>query len=1022
MITSPSQALRQARPHPFAATTAALEALVPGTPSTATVLLPSLRKAPLDSPVLFRITPRRQPATRPSALEWRVPVLMLDPAKVETSLAPLVDPAAADTPPGQWQDVDVRPAPSLRHLFDVARYAAELVERGRVLPALANAQACPEARWRAVLTGQDAAAAVALIAAAPPSVRAASPTSSAATLVSEALDTIADALARTQLVGSILPPRRGRRPARLPAAEAWVEALTGPDARFDADPDELRELDERLQPWADARVETPGPAQLVLRLRDPNVHASPEDAFLDAQPATAPPAADAGPDAAAAPTWELEFLLRSRTDPSLLVDAPRIWGGDGSLARWLERPREVLLTELARAQRAFPRLEAGLRQAQPSGLSLDAEATYDFLTQGATALDEAGFEVLLPAWWRRPARVGLRLSATPSDHGETGFGFGRDQLCEFRWDLAVGEHGLSDDEIAVLSAAKSPLVQLRGQWVAIDPAQLARGLEFLRSEGTGRRSAAELLTLALSHPDDLELPLPLTDVAAEGWLGDVLVGTVPDTVTGIEPPDSFTATLRPYQHRGLDWLSFLGRLGLGACLADDMGLGKTIQLLALESTARHRAADSADSPTAPTLLLCPMSLIGNWEAEAARFAPALRVHAHHGPERLRDEDLTAALAGTDIVVTTYATALNDMDQLAEVEWERVVLDEAQAIKNRLSRTAKAVRRLQAGQRIALTGTPVENRLTELWSIMDFLNPGVLGSPELFRARFSTPIERHRDDDAAKLLRRVTRPYILRRVKTDPAVIDDLPEKIEIKQHYRLTVEQASLYQAVVDEMMQRIEGSEGIERRGNVLAAMTKLKQVCNHPAQLLHDRSPIGRRSGKIIRLEDILDEILAEGDRVLCFTQYTEFAELLVPHLAARFDTDPAYLSGSTSRERRSELVERFQSGEGSPLFVLSLKAGGTGLNLTAANHVIHLDRWWNPAVEDQATDRAFRIGQKRNVQVRKFIGTGTLEERIDQMIDEKKELANMVVGDGEAWLTELSSAQLRDLFALSKDAVGE
>lgn len=317
---------------------------------------------------------------------------------------------------------------------------------------------------------------------------------------------------------------------------------------------------------------------------------------------------------------------------------------------------------------------------------------------------------------------------------------------------------------------------------------------------------------------------------------------------------------------------------------------------------------------------------------------------------------------------------------------------------------------------------MENRLAELWSIMDFVNPGILGSPDVFRTRFAAPIERYRDERASGLLRRITRPYILRRVKTDPTIIDDLPEKIEIKQHYRLTVEQASLYQSVVDEMMERIEGSEGIERRGNVLAAMTKLKQVCNHPAQLLHDRSPIGRRSGKVIRLEEILEEILAEGDRVLCFTQYTEFAEMLLPHLSARFDTDVAYLSGSTPRHRRTELVDLFQSGEGPPIFLLSLKAGGTGLNLTSANHVLHLDRWWNPAVENQATDRAFRIGQRRRVQVRKFVATGTLEERIDKLIDDKQALADLVVGDGESWLTDLSTSQLRDLFALSKGAVGE
>lgn len=1004
-VTSPSQALRQARPHPFAASAQNLATLVDGTASTSTLLLPSVRRSPLDSPEIVRLAPRSPREAAASLLAWSVPSVLPDPAALGETLARFTDPDALNGDSPGWA-VDVRPAASVRYLVDLARYAEELVDRGRVLPVLERDGHRAEARWRVALTGPDAVAAHALISEMPPAFRATQASKDPAALATEVLNTITDALVRLRLPTSFLPPRRGRRPVHPPTLEAWLDALTGPDSRVDADPAELAALETQLQPWAAIGREEPGPAHLVLRLSDPGTSRS-----MDAV------------DPTDSEGWRLEFLLRSRADPSLLVDAERVWIDDGALARWLERPREVLLSELARAQRVYPGIEPGLRQAQPTGLTLDTESAYRFLTGSVTALDEAGFEVLLPAWWGRRGRLGLRLTTTPSDPGATDSAFGRDQLCDFRWDLAVGEHGLSDAEIAALAAAKSPLVRLRGEWIALDHAHLARGLEFLLREGSGQKTAGEILALALSHPEDLDLPLALLDVEAGGWLGDILHGTVSDSISDVEPPQSFTATLRPYQSRGLGWLDFLGRLGLGACLADDMGLGKTVQLLALEATARARHATEAGAPACPpTLLLCPMSLIGNWQAEASRFAPGLRVLAHHGPDRAHGDELLAALPASDLVVTTYATALNDIEELAVIEWARVVLDEAQAIKNRLSRTAKMVRRLKSDQRIALTGTPVENRLAELWSIMDFLNPGILGSPELFRTRYATPIERSRDEEAAGMLRRLTRPYILRRLKTDPTVIDDLPEKIEIRQDYRLTVEQASLYQSVVDDMMRRIEDSEGIERRGNVLAAMTKLKQICNHPAQLLHDHSSVGRRSGKIIRLEEILEEILAEGDRVLCFTQFTEFAELLVPHLASRFDTDIAYLSGSTPRQRRTELVERFQSGVGAPVFVLSLKAGGTGLNLTAASHVLHLDRWWNPAVENQATDRAFRIGQKNRVQVRKFVGTGTLEERIDQMIEDKKALANLAIGDGESWLTELSTTQLRELFALSKDAIGE
>ena len=486
-------------------------------------------------------------------------------------------------------------------------------------------------------------------------------------------------------------------------------------------------------------------------------------------------------------------------------------------------------------------------------------------------------------------------------------GLGREQVADFRWSLAVGDGAdavLDEDEITALVAAKAPLVRLRGAWVSVDQAALRRGLEFLRRGERRPPTVADVLALA-AGVDDGDLPLPLAGVDAAGWLGDLLAGSAERTLTPVEPPAGFTAQLRPYQQRGVAWLAFLASLGLGACLADDMGLGKTVQLLALE------AHDRRDAYPGPTLLLCPMSMVGTWEREAARFVPGLRVRAHHGPARPRGDDLRTALVGTDLLVTTYATAARDADDLADVDWHRLVLDEAQAVKNARSLPARAVRRFRARHRVALTGTPVENRLAELWSIMDVLNPGILGTAERFRTRFAVPVERHGNTDAAELLRRTTRPFLLRRVKTDPSIVDDLPDKIEIAQHYRLTREQASLYRTIVDDMLEKIEDSSGIDRRGNVLAAMTKLKQVCNHPALLLHDGSPIGRRSGKVVRLEEILAEVLAEGDRALCFTQFAEFGHLLVPHLSARLDTEVAFLHGGLPRRRREEIVQRFQDG---------------------------------------------------------------------------------------------------------------
>jgi SNF2 family DNA or RNA helicase len=418
-------------------------------------------------------------------------------------------------------------------------------------------------------------------------------------------------------------------------------------------------------------------------------------------------------------------------------------------------------------------------------------------------------------------------------------------------------------------------------------------------------------------------------------------------------------------------------------------------------------------------VVSPVSVLGNWERELARFAPHLRLLVHHGPDRHDDDPagdgFAARAAAHDVVLTTYSLVARDLEHLRTVAWGRLVLDEAQQVKNPATGQAKAVQQLEAGRRVALTGTPVENRLSELWSIMHILNPGLLGSARSFRQRFALPIERDRDSEATELLRRVTGPFVLRRLKTDRSIITDLPDKIETVDRCPLTREQVTLYQAVVDDLLAGAEAAEGITRRGLVLAGLLRLKQVCNHPAHLLADGSPLAGRSGKLTRVEELLEEILAEGDKVLCFTQFKAWGELLLPHLQRRFATEALWLHGGVRRAARDDMVARFDEPGGPQLFLISIKAGGTGLNLTAASHVIHLDRWWNPAVEDQATDRAYRIGQRRNVQVHKLVSTGTVEERIDELITAKRDLAQRVVGTGEDWITGLTTSQLRDLVTL-------
>ncbi|GAC1423660.1 MAG: hypothetical protein NVSMB54_05160 [Ktedonobacteraceae bacterium] len=456
-------------------------------------------------------------------------------------------------------------------------------------------------------------------------------------------------------------------------------------------------------------------------------------------------------------------------------------------------------------------------------------------------------------------------------------------------------------------------------------------------------------------------------------------------------------------------------------VANNIVCHNTVQLITL--LLHDRETQQKASLLHPTLLICPMSIVGNWQRELQKFAPSLKVMVHHGMERLSGQAFVDEVQKHDIVITTYSLALRDKEHLAPITWEQVVIDEAQNIKNESAKQTQAIKKLDANYKIALTGTPVENRLSELWSIMEFLNPGYLGSGTEFHKNFATPIERYHNAERADALKRLTQPFILRRLKTDKEIIQDLPDKMEMKVFCNLTQEQASLYEAVVKEMLERIEEADGIERKGLVLATLTKLKQVCNHPAHFMGDGSRLELRSGKLNRLEEMLEEVVATGDKALIFTQFAEMGGLLRTELQVRLGREVLFLHGGTQKKQRDMLVQRFQEERrGAPLFILSLKAGGVGLNLTAANHVFHFDRWWNPAVENQATDRAFRIGQKKNVQVHKFVCVGTLEERIDQMIEQKKELAESIVGNGENWLTEMSTSQLKELFALSREAVGE
>jgi len=906
-----------------------------------------------------------------------------------------------------------------------SKLALDLTSRERIVPTVVRLNGKVQARWAAALQAPEDAGRVHDIARCMPPAAHAVPASAGPprsvwapeTLLRTFLDAAVDALVRAAKGGpaaprpaiapkSIRTTRRKRKtngggaPAdddHTPWEDRWLAALEGAEGTFEAQGFAERTLIDDLDAWS----------RPVLGERD----------RLRACFRLELPAEDGKP-------FVLRFLLQSPDDPSLLVDAAEVWRTEGrslaKLGRAFRGPQESLLQALGRAARLFPPIHESLFEARPERLELAPSAAWAFLSEGAPALGEAGFGVIVPAELtaagQRRLRLRMKVGATTKTAGAVSgvAGLRLEQMLSFDWEAALGEHTLSKRELAALARHKAPLVRHRGQWVVVDPRELA-AIHKRLTGGEGRMHAADALVAALTGEttqDGLHVA-----VSARGSFAAVLEqlrGPAPLTTRS---PKSLRGQLRPYQTRGFAWLTTMAELGLGACLADDMGLGKTIQLLAFLLERHGRAR----SDPRPALLVAPTSVLGNWEREIERFAPSLVAVPHYGPDRARDAKDIPRKSGT-FVLTSYGLLRRDVDLLSRVEWSAVALDEAQNIKNPVSATAKAARALPAAHRFALTGTPVENRLSELWSIFEFLNPGLLGPLETFRREYAVPIERYGNEPAAGRLKRIVGPFLLRRVKSDPTIIDDLPPKNEMKVVCTLTREQVTLYQAVVDEEMRRIESADGIERRGRVLALLSFLKQVCNHPAQYLGEPGPLARRSGKLERVTEMLEEALAAGDKALVFTQFREMGDRLEAHFDARLGVETMFLHGGIRKRKRDEMVSRFQeSPQGPRVFVLSVKAGGTGLNLTAANHVFHFDRWWNPAVEDQATDRAYRIGQNRAVQVHKLVCAGTVEEKIDQLLEQKRGLASRIVGTGEQWITELGNRELRELFSLGGHAAG-
>ena len=741
-------------------------------------------------------------------------------------------------------------------------------------------------------------------------------------------------------------------------------------------------------------------------------------------------------------TWTLTFALQSAEDASREVSAVEVWGESGSEGGSDDRLPELFLNELDRAAMLYPKLEDSLEESTPSEIELTTVEAHRFLVEYLPLLEESGFRTTVPFWWgseQSTLSANLHIDSPAlevalAEQAEGSFGstsvLGLNAIVECRWQVAVGGHLLTQEEFENLLKQKQPLVQVQGKWVHLQKGAIEDAKRLFLDGAKTEMQLLQALRMAQGDGETLHT-LSIGGLTATGWVHELLESTTDsESLPEIQQPPKFEGQLRPYQLTGLRWMAFLSKFGIGTCLADDMGLGKTIQLIAL---LQHERIEQGMG-VGPTLLVVPTSVIGNWERELDKFSPEISVHVHHGIDRPLGDEFAEIVAERDVIITTYGLVHRDRETLNRISWHRVALDEAQYIKNPPTKQAQSIRALKAWHRVALTGTPVENRLIELWSIMEFLNPGYLGPASTFKRTIARPIEQRRDPKRADQLRRMIQPFVLRRLKTDATVIDDLPDCVQTKEYANLTPEQAGIYEQVVNKMVSEVERSEGIQRRGLVLSTLVKLKQVCNHPghyAQAGHrdgvtltESSAPGlqsTRSGKSSRLMSLLEEVMAAGEKALVFTQFREMGHLLSAMIQHDLDVDTLFLHGGTPPKRRQQFIDRFQADDGNvPVFILSLKAGGVGLNLTAANHVFHYDRWWNPAIENQATDRAFRIGQTKTVHVHKFVCTGTLEERIDQMIEQKMELAENIVGSGEQWLSDLSAGRLREMLVLRESAL--
>ncbi len=913
---------------------------------------------------------------------WQVSGLALDPAGAAEWLAGL--PLSGDHP-------DL--ADELRWWSHLQRWALSLIARERWLPQVEEG----EARWLPLLNREGDRRRLEELAIRLPQVATCAMGDAALACRRPGsgrlrVASLLEALLDGQLRSGFRPPADGLDPLLA----GWQQALGPGTGRLPLPEEEAERLEIATHHWREAVAGRVAPARACLELFTP-----PEGEEL----------------------WELRFSLQAEAEPTLRIPAGTVWAaGDNSLQLGeveVGQPGELLLEGMGRALQVFEPIERGLDAAAPETMQMAPAEAFVLVRTAAAQLRDVGVGVVLPPSLSGglASRLGLAIEA---ELPAASRGFSLGEGLTWTWELMIGGVTLSLKDLERLAAKRSPLVQHKGAWIELRPSDLKNAERFCAADPP--LSLDDALRLTATEGDTL-MRLPVHRFLAGPRLQAVLEQyhqqKAPDPLPA---PEGFAGQLRPYQERGLGWLAFLHRFDQGACLADDMGLGKTIQLLAF---LQHLKAEQ--ELKRPVLLVAPTSVLTNWKREAAAFTPELEVREHYGPRRPASEAaLAKALEGVDLVLTSYGLLQRDSELLESIEWQGMVIDEAQAIKNAAAKQSQAARdlarpRKQSRFRIALTGTPVENRVSELWALMDFLNPKVLGEEAFFRQRYRLPIERYGDMASLRDLKARVGPFILRRLKTDRSIISDLPEKVELREWVGLSAEQVKLYRKTVDESLEAIARAPLGQRHGRVLALLTKLKQICNHPALALKEETVgvgFAARSAKVQRLEEILEEVIEAGDRALLFTQFAEWGHLLQGWLQQRWRQEVPFLYGGSSKTDRQAMVDRFQEDPRGPqLFLLSLKAGGVGLNLTRASHVFHIDRWWNPAVENQATDRAYRIGQTNRVMVHKFITSGSVEEKIDRMIHEKSKLAEEIIGSGEEWLGGLEVGQLRELVALEE-----